>query len=383
MSAFGKINDAVTASANGDVIKVGPGTYNERVVLNKSLTLLGNQKGVDARTGRLQAIESIVDGSTLGGAISVKANNVTIDGFTVQGDASLVTGIDAAITTAEDTVNLTGLHVFNDIVQNTPVGISPSGDLVIIQHNLIRNTIDSADDSVVGNSGIDTERGLTNARIDSNKLVGNTDYSIHITSADPDPVNAANAAPNPLNSGNIISNNDMDSELDLTANFNAIISGNKVNNSWTGGITLGGWDDHITITGNLVLGVEEFFSAFRVKDYFALNGGKPRPNTNFTVSNNNFLGGALGNGMRVSLGSITTPLSLSYNQISGGGATILNEDTTFPIVSLGNDGNLTRATSAGTALLDSGVVTFQATPTAPMSWKTTANCGGRPARPGP
>ena len=53
------IGAAVAAAASGDTIKVCPGMYTENVVLNKSLTLLGAQAGVDAR-GRVSANESVV-----------------------------------------------------------------------------------------------------------------------------------------------------------------------------------------------------------------------------------------------------------------------------------------------------------------------------------
>src|SRR5256885_8565629 len=43
------IGAAVTAAVSGDTIMVCEGTYTENVVLNKSLTLLGAQAGIDAR----------------------------------------------------------------------------------------------------------------------------------------------------------------------------------------------------------------------------------------------------------------------------------------------------------------------------------------------
>lgn len=45
---FPTISAAVAAAAPGDTILVAPGVYNENVIINKSLTLLGAQHGVDA-----------------------------------------------------------------------------------------------------------------------------------------------------------------------------------------------------------------------------------------------------------------------------------------------------------------------------------------------
>ena len=38
---YSTIKDAVEAAENGDIILVGPGTYQEDVTINKALTLLG------------------------------------------------------------------------------------------------------------------------------------------------------------------------------------------------------------------------------------------------------------------------------------------------------------------------------------------------------
>lgn len=321
-TAFGTINAAIHAAAStGDSIKVGPGTFPELVEVNKSVSLLGNQMGVDARSGRPLATEAIIDGRSLGGAVSVQANNVTVDGFTIQGDSSFVTGLGAGITTVEATTAITGLHVLNNIVQNVPVGISPSGNLAVIQNNLVQNAIPGSDDgSIVGNAGLDTDRGLTNALIDSNTFVNNSDYSIHITVA----------ISNPLNTGNIVSNNVMDSELDLSGNVNAKVTANKITNSSTGGITLGGSDKDVTISNNEVLlgavaGISDGFGAFRVKNYGNI------PNTNITVTNNIFLGGALGYGVHVDVFATTGTLTLTSNQIAGSRDAILNEDSALAI----------------------------------------------------
>ncbi len=328
-NAFGSINAAIAAASNGDSIKVGPGTYNERVAVTKSVSLLGNQQGADARTGRVAAPEAIIDGSTLGGTVSIKANNVTVDGFTVQGDSSFTAGLLAGITTKEASINgspagtVAGLHIFNDIVQNVPQGISPGGDLAVIEDNLIRNTI-AGQGQFDGFSGLDSDRGLTNALIDSNKFVNNAQYSIHII--------GFNGNTPVTTSGNTVSNNQMDSELDLSDNTNAQIIGNKIVNSPTGGITLGEGDNGITITNNEVSlnaasAQQGGFGAFRVKDY----SGGFAPNSNVTVTGNKFLGGTFGYGMHVDAGTFTGTLVLSLNQFAGGLAAIQNDDPALNI----------------------------------------------------
>lgn len=70
---FNSIQDAVNAAAQGDVISVGPGTFNESVTVGVTeLAIIGSGEG------------TIVDGGTIGHAFDVTANNVVIDQLTAQ-----------------------------------------------------------------------------------------------------------------------------------------------------------------------------------------------------------------------------------------------------------------------------------------------------------
>src|SRR5271157_470542 len=78
---FHTIQSAVNAAHPGDTIEVAPGTYHETVLIEKTLTLLGAQAGVNPITGLRSnpANESTVDGS-----IAVQStSNVRNDGFSL------------------------------------------------------------------------------------------------------------------------------------------------------------------------------------------------------------------------------------------------------------------------------------------------------------
>jgi len=136
------IQVAVTAAASGDVIVVGPGTYNESVNIpstKTNLTLQGAQAGRDAREGRHDsARESIVDatgqssGPGGGAAFYVAAKNVVIDGFTIQGGTGGDTASGIYVTPG---VFPTG--ILNNIIQNNAVGVFlDTAFLVLVKHNL-------------------------------------------------------------------------------------------------------------------------------------------------------------------------------------------------------------------------------------------------------
>ncbi|MBL7822498.1 MAG: HYR domain-containing protein, partial [Saprospiraceae bacterium] len=126
------IQDAIDAASNGDVITVDAGTYAENIVVNKSLTIKGPKFGVDACLGARGTGEAIImpatgSTATIAGtgstSISVTAPNVTIDGFTIDGDNSSITNpftafgvnpdVDYGIESTQD-----GLIVKNNIIQN-------------------------------------------------------------------------------------------------------------------------------------------------------------------------------------------------------------------------------------------------------------------------
>lgn len=159
-------------------INVAAGTYNEEVTINRSLTLNGAQAGVDARTR--SGAESIVQHPN--GPIQVEADNVKIDGFTIQGAINdpftNVGAFGAGIWSNPGFAgNSGGLTIVNNIVQNNIAGIeldSNCPNATLVQHNLIRNN--NSPGSGSGN-GIETNFGLCNATIDSNKFSGDTSSS--------------------------------------------------------------------------------------------------------------------------------------------------------------------------------------------------------------
>ena len=126
------VQAAIDSANPGDTINVWSGTYNERVTINKSITLKGNG-----------STETIIDGQALGDAIQIKAPNVTISGFMIRNSSETDSGIficgnsgysveSCIIENNNLTENNIGLKIQNAcnniITQNTflnnPIGIS-------------------------------------------------------------------------------------------------------------------------------------------------------------------------------------------------------------------------------------------------------------------
>ncbi len=70
---FTKIQDAIDNSSNSDTLIVYPGTYNESILINKSINLVGLNKNL-----------TIIKGNKSIYIISVKSSNVNITNFTIK-----------------------------------------------------------------------------------------------------------------------------------------------------------------------------------------------------------------------------------------------------------------------------------------------------------
>jgi len=183
-TAYPTIQDAVNAASALQTIGVCPGTYPEAapvpLKIDKTLTLLGAQSGVDARSRVGQ--ESIV--SDLYGTW-VAADNVVIDGFTIENSTNSYTGYGIWMG------GKSGTHILNNIIQNNIVGIGlsnrPGGSQVIIRHNQIQNNNQLGSAS---GTGIYTDQyvslgAVRNVLIEENAFIGNADAGIDVSNTDP------------------------------------------------------------------------------------------------------------------------------------------------------------------------------------------------------
>ncbi len=186
--SFNTISAAVTAASAGDTIQACAGVYPELVQVTNTLTILGAQAGNDART-RATGSESIVGSGD--GAFQIEADNVVIDGFTIQGvnnpgNLPPFTGLDAGIWTNPGATGTHGGHqIRNNIIQNNIIGIELDNDGSIqttVERNLIQNNNANVNGPDNG-TGIDTNFGLVNAVIDGNKFVGNSNSAIDAVNA--------------------------------------------------------------------------------------------------------------------------------------------------------------------------------------------------------
>lgn len=232
------MNYAIGQAVAGDIIDVGPGTFSEgaNININKTLAVIGEQAGVDARTRA--ATETILTDPVLLGA-----DGVVFDGFTVT--CGTCAAIGAGIVTSP---SFSGYLVTNNIVTGNPIGVfygSSGGTQSALRFN---NIFDNNVAGAAGGTGVYSDTGVTNAVIDQNRFSGQITAQINIIgTATPASVSiTANTFP--------LDTVDDANAVVLFDNDGTLIERNVVTGGASTTFFLGGGDANIVIRQNTVDG---------------------------------------------------------------------------------------------------------------------------------
>jgi len=161
---FSKIQDAINSASSGATIIIANGTYNESLIISKSLTLIG--QGRDVTT---------INGNGTQYTVSITADNVTIEGLTVTNTAV------QAYTGAVHADQCSGLIINNTTIANTYTGLTLSflTDSVFSNDIIVGNTngilLLYSDNNVISNSIIQSNsEGISLYYSNYNVFYGNT-----------------------------------------------------------------------------------------------------------------------------------------------------------------------------------------------------------------
>lgn len=102
---FTSIQDAIDAASNNTTIYVFSGTYEETLIINKRINLMGENPEI-----------TIIDGNKMGNVIEIKdADYCNISGFTIQNCGSIVAGIE---------IETDNNNISDNIIKNNNNGIN-------------------------------------------------------------------------------------------------------------------------------------------------------------------------------------------------------------------------------------------------------------------
>jgi|GEM_PF-1123102 len=185
---FTSINAAVLAASPGATIRVCPGVYRESVLVDKALTLQApRQQGTatecqapiadDPTQEAIVLYNNSLNGGNPSEGFDVESSNVTIDGFKVEPDSTLVTHDGVGIFTSRF---FSGYDIRHNVVQNNTIGIyvnSTGSAPTNVHENCSRsNNLRGA----ASGNGIYSDQGLSNAQITNNYITGDQSNAIVI-----------------------------------------------------------------------------------------------------------------------------------------------------------------------------------------------------------
>jgi parallel beta-helix repeat protein len=123
---YPSIQEAINKANVGDTIQVASGTYYERIVVNKSLTISGQNPAT-----------TIIDGANKGPIVNITVGNVKIENFTIR-NANPYTAI--WIENKTTVAPLPGITIVNNIIENNYMGIAVVRCTdIIVSNNTISN----------------------------------------------------------------------------------------------------------------------------------------------------------------------------------------------------------------------------------------------------
>jgi nitrous oxidase accessory protein NosD len=129
---FTHIQNAIDASRNGDTIFVYGGIYNENLVVDKSVTLVGEDKEL-----------TIIDGNSIDDVIYITSDYVKINGFTIRNSGIDYVPNDILNSDSGVDVQSNYVNISNNIIINNHIGVSTRGSSskkgLMIYNNLFIN----------------------------------------------------------------------------------------------------------------------------------------------------------------------------------------------------------------------------------------------------
>jgi hypothetical protein len=271
-------------------VNVAAGTYTENVTIGHALTLNGAQAGHDARTPR--GAESIINGGALAD-ITVAANGVTVDGFTLNGPVSQ--GTAAIVMMGANS----GETIRNNVVNNPGRAASFNTSNTTFARNLVNNTATSGDGFQANTTPVQNVTLTDNAFRGATAAVYNADITIIEG-----------------NANIVVTENFSNRDGTLVALFKtngATVTGNVVvGDPGASAIYVGGGDSNVAVSRNAVAGAG---TAVNVANDFGVG-----PNSAVTITQNVLRNNVNGVKVGTTAATVANTVTAHRNSLTGNSA---------------------------------------------------------------
>lgn len=223
------IQGAINAAIPGDTIYVHNGTYHENVVVNKTVSLIGENKS-----------NTIIDGGGMGIVVNVTSNNVVITKFTVRNSGHYFPN--------------SGICVFHSNRTNITGNTMKSSCYGILLYYSNNNTVTG--NTMINNSGHGIVLHVSDDNtISANNLTNNDSEAINLFRSDRNRVQDNDIVNNKRgiwmdeSTHNIFVNNNIEKEIGIAdSKYNSFVG----NNITDGGLALHSCDDNNIIENNVI-----------------------------------------------------------------------------------------------------------------------------------
>ena len=243
---YATIQAGINVAVNGDTVCVGKGIYNEDVLVNKSIRLSGSG-----------ALKSIINGQdpNAQGAVSITANNVTLEGFLINGVGTNFSQTTVAINGSDSGSVSDAIVRYNRVVAgNGEIALRTIG----AQNSTMQNNILVGNNSpfVAALAGLDGVGSLNNSFI-KNTFIG----TVNAIDRQDTGITLDAATPNSLVKQNVF--NTSSNLIFVSTNNTSIVNENNFNSNTTlkvGGTTPinaeNNWWGDLDPSDNVQLGVD-------------------------------------------------------------------------------------------------------------------------------
>lgn len=146
---YATIQEAIDAANPGDTIQVWNGVYVENIIVNKTVSLIGNSSAT-----------TIIDGNQAGNTVYINSDLVNITGFSIrnaswngiQADQSSHIKIDACNISSNNQVAIYFYDIYNGTIKNSDIISNKGGGIVLQDWGTRYTTIENCD--IDNNTGI-------------------------------------------------------------------------------------------------------------------------------------------------------------------------------------------------------------------------------------
>ena len=161
---FNKIQEAVNNASSGDTIFVHEGTYNESIEINKSVSLVGEDRDL-----------TIVNGQDADFAISITADNVTVKSFTIKKESPRTTDSGIRLLSSGNTINHNKIvGIYTGIILYLFINNMVSDNIVLSSNDTGISLLFSTNNWFIGNTISNNQQGISVETSRNNWFIGNT-----------------------------------------------------------------------------------------------------------------------------------------------------------------------------------------------------------------